>query len=1684
MIDDRLNNQIDREVSDLDNDGPTGVGGTGGTIPSSPPSNGNDVPTYNGGQVRIKATGDWPNLRIVEGNSNEIGTTPVVFNRTFESLLNQGQRYRVISETRRPLFYYNVKTFWETVERRAGRQDIPTVGSDGEMRLQESTPGPIEDIEVDDLTFTIRLPRILVEKFDLNGQRINTTTHQVDDLIVDLNFETEEIEVIEEDPEYSIFVQSITRDDRITDTDRDREDLVNFIFGEQIEGLSVEELPGGEGTFISNIPSTNTEELKFSISDDDFRVTSIKIYNNTGDRDYSRGSLINELTDEREFSLTSIDNNLIIEFEYELAQRLENEVTVPEVSLSTPTLTYDVSTDDDILFSVTKSNATGVRVVDWKNNEYTFEFGNSNFKIIRIPREVVVDTGQRTISIIPFDENGDGIPKQQVVNIVDEGGILTARFSRINYPSVISGNDFQGFNVNFNINYTTSNADYIEAYVGPENKWYGTFAANTNITFNVQRLINNFRIGAGTEQELQFEIRLVPINNIGEGQTETLRIAFNKSRVQLPTEFVESNLEEAILDDIDLDDIDIEDTKYLSHIVNIEGQDFNVIANWDRDDVTFTEFEEDELGNEIPVDGVVNSSLVLKLFEPLPRSIQPNTQLWISKLKATPFIDRVTLREETEDACVRLRPPNFDVSPTRGSMDYEMFDEIIGAGSVTSEDLVRQFVKQRGLNDVKLDITFIDEDTLTLNFEHFIHFSSAEAQLLNYDFKIKQLNAYADRLDELQSITAPSIAQTHEEERIRDNIDTLIGNFTGLERSLYDILQLQDSTDSSYTQTLDSLIVDAIEYDKNNENSLTYNSNLPRHILNDSQNESFMLFLEMIGQHFDVLWSYINGVKQTNIIEHKKDDGIIDDLVYHMLESFGWDVESTAATQQLWQSAFGQTRDRELIPGTDGDNELFADGNTYQSQIWRRILNNLPYLLKQKGTRRSLSAILSIYGVPNSLLSIVEFGGPVDDDHENLTVTIEDKTNALHIPNESAYIQIGWLQNSSFDQTFDFTFGDYPSSFELRFLPTAIKQSTLLEADEWNLQLIPTTGVNGRLRFEIGTGSIETDEFPFFDDEYSQVLLTKGEPSGSMVDYTISAAEGFQERIRAQVTESFTVQDTAEWGQGAYIRMFETFIGNVDEFRLWRSPLNEESFLNHALSPDSIDGNELRSSTDDLLIRYDFEVPKNRHASGDPTLKNVAPSFTYQANGLTIAFPDEPDYPFSHIVYNRDVTAKVPSIGFNFANKTRLEDIELIAPLSHKERSTIKAFDRAPIDSNRLGLFLSPIKEVNLDIIKKFGSKFRIDDFIGDPADEFRSEYKSLKELREYYFEFIDLNIYEYVQLVQYIDRTLFDVLEKMIPARVKLSKGLLFENHILTRSKVDWTKPTGSDDTKEAKIDVVDDIEPIAELKILNAIIDEADAEELSVEDLSFEGLIDESDIEELEFEFSDLIGLIEDPLDEDLQASFETFEALISADFGATVTGFAESFGIFTIVGTNDTENPSVIGFGFFGEPSSPGFVIRNRLTRDGALIKERLYVEVITERRVVKTPSRNALVSGSSGIERIDTIVDIEKFDTKVNVRPAFVQSGPQSGSLQSPTPIQDNVVDVRPLIGYLPSHFRFTGDQTTGLQRSFFKGSKNTSDTTIDGAPAVETFSTNPNTLRVTEAGRGSGEPILRVDGDDE
>ena len=75
------------------------------------------------------------------------------------------------------------------------------------------------------------------------------------------------------------------------------------------------------------------------------------------------------------------------------------------------------------------------------------------------------------------------------------------------------------------------------------------------------------------------------------------------------------------------------------------------------------------------------------------------------------------------------------------------------------------------------------------------------------------------------------------------------------------------STDTIVDDWYGGIYASAENYDLYNKSNLI--NNLPQHIRDDDEGQEFILFFNMIAQHFDILWVYIKGLQQSKKLEQK-----------------------------------------------------------------------------------------------------------------------------------------------------------------------------------------------------------------------------------------------------------------------------------------------------------------------------------------------------------------------------------------------------------------------------------------------------------------------------------------------------------------------------------------------------------------------------------------------------------------------------------------------------------------------------------------------------------------------------------------------------------------------------------------------------------------------------------------------
>jgi hypothetical protein len=1389
------------------------------------------------------------------------------------------------------------------------------------------------------------------------------------------------------------------------------------------------------------------------------------------------------------FNLVPGNQTIIISSE-NLSVPLPNQ---PTINAQIDNTTYNINSDEPLRIPYNTVYADEV-ILQLGNTKRKIE---SNGSLVLSKSDFYQGVGTYTLYLQPVSAAfGTGEYKKIIINVISKAFLPGPDITHINYPQNIKGADFKEYDVPFKISWQSVNTNYIHIFAGKRDNshFLGKFPNSGVAEFTVENVLTKSGQNLDYDADLvQFSLVFVPFNEEGdeltEGKEESIKITFDKGDLKLRRGSVISDLRSAFLSGINTSSLIKDTSPFLTHYLHLGDGKNKLISTWGIDDLTFSEEYRDEETNQIKYRNI-EKSLVLKLYEPLPRDINANDTVWISKIQSIPLIDEVELIEDSSTKCIPLTP-NFDLDVS-DSIGYQILDDLIASGSESSAELVNQFVSSSGLSLSNLSINFVTSSTQVIeeysgsgnikvygeehyNWKDFVKYSSAEERVANFFYKVQLIETYQDKISEIESKVS-TVSLTNEKSKVQTKINDVKKGFDAFEKYLYTTSgsltypgagqnQLSASTDDASISWYNSIIGNkdsehsAVWYDYNNPSRISYN--LPEHIKLDDKNGEFILFFDMVGQHFDILWTHIKGLQQSKKLEHKFDKGITNDLIYHMLESLGFNADFGGQSQTLWEYAFGYWNKNKNERG-DGSSKSILSSKDRQQEVWRRLLNNLPYLYKNKGTKRAVHAALSCYGIPASLLTIMEFGGPNDSSQDKTTkYTFQDRTASINISG-SAAITIPWKRfNNSLSN-------DYPNSVEIRLNTETKQNQQIISGSEWSLNILKDTGSLAKIELVVGTQSSSTDVFPFFNDEYTQIVVNR--VTGSTGDsFVVYAKEGFQERIRNEATASLSAT-TKAWTSGSEIKIGGSdFDGKVDEFRLWRTPLSEGRIENHTLLPDAIDGNHVSASTHDLILRHDFEYPKNRHTSGDVDIKNVALTTTYCTSSVASGFINESSYPYQYTPYDRDVTATVPSTGFGYANKVRFEEQTKILDLSYNQRATKKSFDQSPLDSNRLGLFFSPIKEINMDILKSLGN-FNIDNYIGNPQDEYSHEYSDLRRLRNYYFSRYTLNLHEYIQLVRYIDKSLFNTLESLVPARAKVSSGLLIEPHILERSKTKWKRPVGEKKDFEGVVRIEDDVVVTSTRDQYDAFITASEDTILSGDNSQWDVTIDTDISKTLVAEKSDYEGTYTFG-DETAQYGFITVNSGsdmggISITINAQITGSVQGqydSTQYQQIGL-DLESLGVAGFGLYGSGSHS---IRTRLFNNN-IVKDRVRVYLLKESYTEDVPQNIDSNDSSRGME----IVTTTKYRTKVNVIPFE-----QSGSLPS---VGGNIVGVTPLNGYFPLHYRNTSDLTTGLENSFFNGSKQTAATTLDGGSPVQTFTTNPNTLRVSDSGRGSGEPILEVD----
>jgi len=385
----------------------------------------------------------------------------------------------------------------------------------------------------------------------------------------------------------------------------------------------------------------------------------------------------------------------------------------------------------------------------------------------------------------------------------------------------------------------------------------------------------------------------------------------------------------------------------------------------------------------------------------------------------------------------------------------------------------------------------MDSSSLSINvdytdFNNFIHFSTAQTRLENFQYKVGLLESYSSSISELNSVTSSTTSIIILENKVSD----IITNFDKYEYFLYytsgssktwpkttnvkpyKLAKVTSSlaltwlgSTNEQSSNFGGMLLSSSNYDNANKDQLL--KAIPEYLRDDLANKPYELFVDMVAQYYDNVWVYTKDITQKYNADNRLDYGVSKDLVANAIRDFGVKLYQNNFSQYDLYSAFlGNITESPYYPFSNitGSGAAFWDlaywnfsnwnstgsaasaptGYEYLTELvlqpftqmsmddvnkslYKRIYHNIPYLLKSKGTIAGLRALITSYGIPDTILKISEFGGK-DKVNENDWDYYFNKFNYSFNTTGSNFISSSWEINTQFNYTYD-----TPGTVEFRF---------------------------------------------------------------------------------------------------------------------------------------------------------------------------------------------------------------------------------------------------------------------------------------------------------------------------------------------------------------------------------------------------------------------------------------------------------------------------------------------------------------------------------------------------------------------------------------------------------------------------------------------------------------------------
>lgn len=855
-------------------------------------------------------------------------------------------------------------------------------------------------------------------------------------------------------------------------------------------------------------------------------------------------------------------------------------------------------------------------------------------------------------------------------------------------------------------------------------------------------------------------------------------------------------------------------------------------------------------------------TLLIKLKEELPSDITTQTSCWVSNISISPYVLNTIVKNNVYPIVYKIGPPNFslklpDISFSNSNTAYSADD------LSNSEEEDREITISKNIAELNVDYT---------DFKNFIVFSSAELRLKIFKNKIINLSSYSSSISSLNdknttflSVSGSTYPYYNQEyTSLQSQMTDVVDSFDGYESYLYrnKTFSYSDGTFISASQ-ISELENSASYYDKTNRDNLI--NNCPSHILSNSDNDDYIIFLSMVGHFFDEIYEYISCIPSEKKIGSSTTEEFTRRIVDYMLQTFGWNLDDSLEQATLLNNYLTSDQSLDL-------NSMSAEDRL--KEIRNRVLINLPQIYKTKGTEESVKLLLACYGIPSSLLSIREYGG-VNNTDDTAAYTTYERAYMYQFHTSSKYeIFYNNLTPNVKTYLFKVCLDDpelYNYDQEMSIMGSVAGGSsynTISGSGTWAIGFVRREKPNtGEIWFRMGYQNdpafkIYSGEFPLFDGNVYSVMLRRNSPSEEFdfsgdvtampcaYDLHVQRNEFGRQIVKLSSSYMSYVSDVnirfSEGLSGSYLvrgNWFRPYNNQglhlaFDKVQLWYDPITNGNFEDYVNSINSYSYSGSRPTHESLIFRTHTDYPFNVryippgstipilgslidwgglwsnanpfYVTGSQLKQNSVLNILDAANmdkqvilgpwsGSQKLVQDENGcwisqscYPYQFKVIDYPSTLPTSKYGPNkFRNeKVRHTSQSVETRFDNLNRSTYIDPNSLSSDSNQLGFFVDPQDFKNKDIVRYYGN-LNLMDIIGAPSNQQSSSYDSLKILRKHYAASLNeasgstTLFNELITLYKiYFNRSIFESIRNLVPARTNTLTGVLIEPTILERPK------------------------------------------------------------------------------------------------------------------------------------------------------------------------------------------------------------------------------------------------------------------------------------------------------------